>query len=90
MQAPVEQGYGSSVSEPEPSTEAMRIAREARDRVRFEEEALALAEEVGAVGIRVEKPDEIAPALARALAADRPVVIDVATDIDALAPTAVS
>jgi len=49
-----------------------------------------IAEEMGAVGIRVERPDEIAPALARALAADRPVVIDVVTDIDALAPTAVS
>ncbi|HKC43092.1 MAG TPA: thiamine pyrophosphate-binding protein [Burkholderiales bacterium] len=49
-----------------------------------------IAEEMGAVGIRVERPDEIAPALERALAADRPVVIDVVTDIDALAPTAVS
>jgi acetolactate synthase I/II/III large subunit len=49
-----------------------------------------IAEEMGALGIRVERPDEIAPALARALAADRPVVIDVVTDIDALAPTAVS
>jgi acetolactate synthase-1/2/3 large subunit len=49
-----------------------------------------IAEEMGALGIRVEKPGEIAPALERALAADRPVVIDVVTDIDALAPTAVS
>jgi acetolactate synthase-1/2/3 large subunit len=49
-----------------------------------------IAQEMGALGIRVEKPDEIAPALKRALAADRPVVIDVVTDIDALAPTAVS
>jgi len=49
-----------------------------------------LAEDMGALGIRVEKPADIAPALKRALAADRPVVIDVATDIDALAPTAVS
>ena len=31
-------------------------------------------------------PAEIGPALAQALAADRPVVIDVVTDIDALAP----
>ncbi len=53
MQAPVEQGYGSSVSEPEPSTEAMRIAREARDRVRFEEEALALADQVYRVARRL-------------------------------------
>jgi acetolactate synthase-1/2/3 large subunit len=49
-----------------------------------------LAEDMGALGIRVEKPADIAPALKRALAAGRPVVIDVATDIDALAPTAVS
>ncbi len=49
-----------------------------------------LAEDMGALGIRVEKPADIAPALARALAANRPAVIDVATDIDVLAPTAVS
>jgi acetolactate synthase-1/2/3 large subunit len=49
-----------------------------------------LAEEMGAVGIRVEKPGEIAGALELALKADRPVVIDVVTDIDALAPLAVS
>jgi acetolactate synthase I/II/III large subunit len=48
----------------------------------------AIAESVGALGIRVEKPRQFAPALLRALEADRPVVIDVATDIDALAPTA--
>ena len=49
-----------------------------------------LAEDMGALGIRVEKPSEIAGALERALKADRPVVIDVVTDIDALAPLAVS
>jgi len=49
-----------------------------------------LAEDMGALGIRVEKPGEIAGALARALAANRPAVIDVVTDIDALAPLAVS
>jgi acetolactate synthase I/II/III large subunit len=47
-----------------------------------------LAEDMGALGIRVERPDGIAPALERALAANRPAVIDVATDIEALAPTA--
>src|SRR6202043_576503 len=47
-----------------------------------------LAEDMGALGIRVEKPNEIAGALAQALAADRPAVIDVVTDIDALAPLA--
>jgi len=49
-----------------------------------------LAEDMGALGIRVERADDIAPALARALAADRPVVIDVVSDIEALAPLAVS
>jgi acetolactate synthase-1/2/3 large subunit len=49
-----------------------------------------LAEDMGALGIRVENADDIAPALARALAAKRPVVIDIVTDIEALAPTAVS
>src|SRR5947209_9654400 len=48
-----------------------------------------LAHDMGAVGMRVERPSEIAPALERALAADRPVVIDVVTDIEALAPMAV-
>jgi len=49
-----------------------------------------IAEDMGAIGIRVEKPGEIAGALERALKAKRPVVIDVVTDIDALAPLAVS
>jgi acetolactate synthase-1/2/3 large subunit len=49
-----------------------------------------IAEDIGALGIRVEKPADFAPALAKALAANRPAVIDVATDIEVLAPTAVS
>ncbi len=49
-----------------------------------------LAEEMGALGIRVEKPSEFAPALAKALAAKRPAIIDVVTDIEALAPVAVT
>jgi acetolactate synthase I/II/III large subunit len=49
-----------------------------------------LAEDMGALGIRVERASEFAPALARAIAEKRPAVIDVATDIEALAPTAVS
>ena len=49
-----------------------------------------LAEDMGAIGIRVEKPGEFAGALERALKSDRPVVIDVVTDIEALAPLAVS
>ena len=42
------------------------------------------------VGIRVEKPGEFAGALERALRANCPVVIDVVTDIEALAPLAVT
>jgi acetolactate synthase-1/2/3 large subunit len=49
-----------------------------------------LAEDMGALGIRVEKGADIAPALAQALASGRPAVIDVATDIEALAPVAVT
>ncbi|MDH3540820.1 MAG: thiamine pyrophosphate-binding protein [Acidimicrobiia bacterium] len=48
-----------------------------------------LAEDIGALGIRVERPSDLAPAFDRALSADRPVVLDVVTDIDALAPLAV-
>lgn len=49
----------------------------------------AIAENMGAIGIRVEKPSELEGAMAKALAAKRPVIIDVVTDIDALAPVAV-
>jgi acetolactate synthase-1/2/3 large subunit len=49
----------------------------------------SVAENLGALGLRVEKPADFAPALQRALEAGRPVVIDVATDIEALAPLAV-
>jgi acetolactate synthase I/II/III large subunit len=49
-----------------------------------------IAEDMGALGLRVEKPGEIAGALAQAFKANRPVVIDVVTDIDALAPLAVT
>jgi acetolactate synthase-1/2/3 large subunit len=49
-----------------------------------------LAEDMGALGIRVERASDIAPALARALAANRPAVIDIVSDINALAPLAVS
>ena len=49
-----------------------------------------IADDMGALGIRVEMPDDFAAALQQALAANRPVVIDVVTDIDALAPTAVA
>jgi acetolactate synthase-1/2/3 large subunit len=49
-----------------------------------------IAEDIGALGIRVEKPGELAPAIQRALKADRPVIVDVVTDIEALAPIAVT
>ena len=49
-----------------------------------------IAEDIGALGIRVEKPAELAPAIQRALKADRPAIVDVATDIEALAPVAVT
>ena len=48
-----------------------------------------VAQDMGAIGIRVESPGELAGALRQALAADRPVIVDVVTDIDALAPLAV-
>jgi acetolactate synthase-1/2/3 large subunit len=49
-----------------------------------------IAEDMGALGIRVEHPNGIEAALAQALAANRPAIIDVVTDIDALAPLAVT
>jgi acetolactate synthase-1/2/3 large subunit len=49
-----------------------------------------IAEDMGALGIRVEQPGELPGALDRAFAANRPVVLDVVTDIDALAPLAVT
>ena len=39
-----------------------------------------IAEDIGCMGIRVETPDAIAPALMEALSADKPVVVDVLTD----------
>jgi RNA polymerase sigma-70 factor (ECF subfamily) len=59
------------VSEPEPSTEARRIAADARDRARFEEEALGLADQVyrvarRLVGSREEAEDLVQETYARA------------------------
>jgi acetolactate synthase-1/2/3 large subunit len=48
-----------------------------------------IAEEMGALGIRVEDPKELPGALQRGLKANRPVIIDVVTDIDVLAPAPV-
>jgi len=49
-----------------------------------------VASDIGALGIRVERAADFAKALAQALAAERPVLIDVVTDVDAIAPVAVS
>src|SRR6266446_1481364 len=64
-------GYGSPVSEPEAAIEARDIAAGARDRVRFEEEALALADQVyrvarRLVGSREEAEDLVQETYARA------------------------
>jgi len=48
-----------------------------------------IAQDMGALGIRVEQASAFPAALAAALAAERPAVIDVVTDIEALAPVAV-
>jgi acetolactate synthase I/II/III large subunit len=42
-----------------------------------------VAEELGCLGIRVDTPSEIRPALEKAFAAGRPALIDVASDLDA-------
>ena len=47
-----------------------------------------VAKSMGCKGIRVEDPERIRPALEEALAADGPVVVDVATEIGAMAPKA--
>jgi len=49
-----------------------------------------IAESMGALGIRVEKPGELKSALQRAFKADRPVILDVVSDIEAMAPLAYS
>ncbi len=59
------------MSDPEPATEARRIAAEARDRARFEDEALGLADQVyrvarRLVGSREEAEDLVQEAYARA------------------------
>lgn len=46
----------------------------------------AVARSFGVHGIRVEAPQELGPALARALAMEEPVVVDVVTDIECRAP----
>src|SRR4051812_1305549 len=49
-----------------------------------------IANDIGALGLRVERPADFAGALREALQSDRPALIDVVTDIEAIAPVAVS
>jgi acetolactate synthase I/II/III large subunit len=46
----------------------------------------AVAENMGALGIRVTKPSELRSALDRAISSGRPAVVEVISDIEALAP----
>jgi acetolactate synthase-1/2/3 large subunit len=45
-----------------------------------------VAESLGCMGIRVEKPEQMGPAIQKALAAKKPVVIDTVTDHHAFSP----
>ena len=47
-----------------------------------------IAEDMGAIGLRVENPGEIKPAFQRALEEELPVVIDIVSDIGVVAPLA--
>ena len=47
-----------------------------------------VAEGFGCIGMRIERPDEIQPAIKTALQADRPVVIELITDPNCVAPDA--
>ena len=47
-----------------------------------------IAEDMGAIGLRVEHPEEIKPAFQRALEEELPVVIDIVSDIEVVAPLA--
>ncbi|MBV8084388.1 MAG: thiamine pyrophosphate-binding protein [Chloroflexi bacterium] len=47
-----------------------------------------VAEAMGCEGMRVERPNDLAGALSKAFASNRPFLLDVVSDINALAPTA--
>ncbi|TMH89422.1 MAG: thiamine pyrophosphate-binding protein [Betaproteobacteria bacterium] len=49
-----------------------------------------VATDIGAFGIRVEHPRDFPPALKKALASGKPAIVDVVTDIEAIAPAAVT
>ena len=54
----------------------------------FQKSMGGLKEAMGAVGIRVAKPGELRSAFDQAFSCGKPAVIDVQTDINALAPMA--
>jgi len=47
---------------------------------------VALAQAFGAMGLRAERPDEIAPSLERALSSDRPAILAVPIDPEEMPP----
>jgi len=49
-----------------------------------------VATDLGALGLRVERPADFSRALHEALKSNRPAIIDVVTDIEAIAPAAVN
>ena len=49
-----------------------------------------LATDIGAFGVRVERPGDFPSALEKALQSGRPAIVDVVTDIEAIAPLAVA
>ena len=48
----------------------------------------AIAESMGGMGIRVDRPDRVADAIDRALSSGKPAIVDVKTDIGGIAPPA--
>lgn len=62
-------------------TEANDNYDDYRDKVTFQKNSFAtIAESFGVTGIRVEKPEDIAPAIEKALSLNKPVVVEVVTD----------
>ena len=60
------------------------------DIIRFHcESYAAVAEKFGCVGIKVEKAEDIGPAIEKALACGKPAIIEVITDPYAIVPPAV-
>jgi acetolactate synthase-1/2/3 large subunit len=49
-----------------------------------------VATDIGALGIRVERARDFSPALEKAIASGKPAIVDVVTDVEAIAPAAVS